>query len=240
MAFLHGKGTKVLFHKYDLSSFLNDSSFSRNLETGETTTYGKNSKTYIVGQGDGTVSLSGMFDASAGAVDEVLSLALVAGADSVASIGTSGFTLGNAVMMINSVQNSYEVSSPVADVVSVSAELQSNGDMDTGKSLKDLASVTATGNQSSVDNAASSLNGGVAHLHVTVNAQLGNTVVLVQHSADNSTWATLVTFATVATTVLTSQRVEVAAGTTVNRYLRASYTLGSTGGVTFQVSFARR
>jgi len=49
-----------------------------------------------------------------------------------------------------------------------------------------------------------------------------------------------VTFATVATTVLTAERVLVAAGTTVNRYLRATSTTSGTGAVVYTVAFARR
>jgi len=72
MAFLHGKGTAVVFNQSDLSSYFNDATITRTVETAETTAFGASSKTYIVGLQDGTVSLSGMFDGSAGAVDEVL------------------------------------------------------------------------------------------------------------------------------------------------------------------------
>jgi hypothetical protein len=106
--------------------------------------------------------------------------------------------------------------------------------------LTGLAAVTATGNGTSRDNGASTSDGGVAQLHVTANTMNNNTVFKVQHSADNSTWADLATFTTVATTVTTSERVTVAAGTTVNRYLRATHTASGTGSITFITAFARR
>ena len=136
---------------------------------------------------------------------------------------------------------SYEVSSPVGDVVSVSYDAQSDGGIDQGVSLAALASVSATTTGSSHDNSASSANGGVAQLHVTANTWSANTTLKVQHSADNSTWADLATFTVVATTVKTSERVIVTSGTTVNRYLRAVATLSAgTGAITYQISFARR
>jgi hypothetical protein len=61
--------------------------------------------------------------------------------------------------------------------------------------------------------------------------------VKVQHSANNSTWADLVTFATV--TAVGAEHAVVAPATTVNRYLRATWS-GTFTSATFAVAFARR
>lgn len=240
MAFIHGKGTAVLFNGYNLSGFFNDASANRSVETAETTVFGKNSKTYIVGLMDGTISLSGLFDGAANAVDAVLQATLGVEDSGVVTVLYDGATAGNRVQMAITESTSYDISAPVGDVVSASAELQADGGIDNGIALSDLKAITTTGNETSRDNSASTANGGVAHLHVTANAHNNNAVFKVQHSADNSTWVDLVTFTTVATTVTTAERVVVAAGTTVNRYLRATSTLSGTGSVTFQISFARR
>jgi len=155
-------------------------------------------------------------------------------------LAQSGLTGGLTAYLLQAKTTSYEVSSPVDDVVSVSFDVQADGGADNGLLLVDLAAVTATGNGTSRDNAASTANGGLAQLHVTANTMDNNTVFKVQHSADNSTFADLVTFATVATTIKTSERVAVASGTTVNRYLRANYTVSGSGSVTFTIAFARR
>lgn len=241
MAFIHGKSAQVLHGAYDLTSFLNEATASQEVETAETTVFGNSAKTYIVGLKDGTVSASGMFDGAANAVDEVL--AATVGSDTLApvTVGYEGLALGKRVSLLMAKTTSYEVSSPVGDVVSVSYDAQSDGGIDQGESLATLASVSSTTTGSSDDNSASSANGGVAQLHVTANTRSANTTLKVQHSADNSTWADLATFAVVATTVKTSERVIVASGTTVNRYLRAVATLSSgTGAITYQISFARR
>jgi hypothetical protein len=241
MAFIHGKSSQVLHGAYNLGAFLNDASASADVEVSETTSFGSSAKTYLVGLRDGTVSASGMFDGAAGAVDEVLSASI--GSDTLApvTIGYNGTTLGNRVTILKAKTTSYEVSTPVGDVVAVSYSAQADGGLDQGVSLAALASVSATTTGSSHDNSASSANGGVAQLHVTVNTRDADATIKIQHSADDSTFADLATFTVVATTVVTSERVIVASGTTVNRYLRAVNTLSAgTGSITYQVSFARR
>uniref|UniRef100_UPI003BB56F59 hypothetical protein n=1 Tax=Thermoanaerobacterium sp. DL9XJH110 TaxID=3386643 RepID=UPI003BB56F59 len=80
------------------------------------------------------------------------------------------------------------------------------------------AAASADGNGTTVDNAASSSNGAVAHLHVTGFTGLSNAVIKVTHSTDNfsSSDVDLITFSTVSG--LTSQRSTVTG--TVNRYVR--------------------
>ena len=243
MAFIHGKGASVLHGAYDLSAFLNDGSISNSVETAETTTFGVagSAKTYITGLKDGTLSASGMFDGDANAVDEVITASVGSDTNAPVSFFPEGSTIGNKVKLLLAKTTSYSVSAPVGDVVSVSYDAQADGGIDHGVSLASLASISSTTNSTSVDNSASTANGGLAQLHVTVNSRSANATIKVQHSSDNSTWADLATFTVVATTVTTSERVAVAAGTTVNRYLRAQNTLSAgTGSITYQVSFARR
>lgn len=241
MAFLHGKSTSVLHGAYDLSTYLNEASVSHDIEAAETTTFQSSgsAKTYVVGLRDASVSASGLFDGAANAVDQVLAASI--GSDTLApiTIAPQGVTVGNGVVIALAKTTSYEVSSPVGDVVSVSYDAQTDGGADRGVSLAALASVSATGNGTSVDNTTSSANGGIAQLHVTVNTRSAATTIKVQHSSDNTTWADLATFTSVGSTTVTSERVS--ASGTVNRYLRATHTLSAgTGALTYQASFARR
>ena len=74
-----------------------------------------------------------------------------------------------------------------------------------------------------------------------VNTRNGTVTMKIQHSTDNSTFVDLVTFTVVGSTTTTQERIVVAAGTTVNRYLRAQSTVaGTTGSITPIVAFARR
>jgi len=241
MAFVHGKNTVVLINATDMSGYLKEASVANSVETADVTAFGTSgAKAYIVGLRDGTVSLSGMFDGATGASDPVFQQALGA-SEGVVSVFPEGTTIGKRGLTAGIHETSYNLSSPVGDVVSATVELQATGGVDDAVSLHALGAETATGNATSNDNTASTANGGVGSLHVTANTRNGSTTFKIQHSADNSTWADLVTFSTVATTITTQERVAVASGTTVNRYLRATHTLaGSTGSITYQASFGRR
>lgn len=243
MAFVHGKGTVVLFKDSNLSTFFNDSSASRSVETGETTTYGAagGSKTYIVGHNDGTISLSGLFDGEAGAVDAILSSTLGADGTHPTLVASDGIAIGKRCVISDIEQTSHEISSPLADVVSLSAELQSTAGIDSAVILHALGAESSSTDSASVDNGASTTGGGVAHLHATANTRNGAVEIKVQHSADNVTFADLVTFASLSSSTTGAERVVVASGTTVNRYVRAKSTFaGSTGSTTYTVAFARR
>lgn len=241
MAFVHGKGTVVLFNATNMSSYLKEASTSNSVETADVTAFSTTgAKSYIVGLKDGTVSLSGMFDGGVGASDVIFQGALGA-STGVVSVFSDGDAIGKRGLTASIHETSYNLSSPVGDVVSATAELQATGGIDASVSLHALGAETATGNATSHDGTASSANGGVGTVHVTANTRDGSTTIKIQHSADNSTWADLVTFSAVSTTVTTQERVVVASGTTVNRYLRATHTLaGSTGSITYQASFGRR
>jgi hypothetical protein len=244
MSFRHGKSTKILVNEYDLSAYFRDASFASSVETAETTTYGAagGAKTYVTGLNDATISMSGLFDGDAAAIDEVLTGILGSSTDANFTIAADGgMTLGARCVSGQAIETKYEVKAPVADVVTTSADFQADASVGRAVILAPLSSVSATGNGSSVDNGTATTNGGIAVLHVTANTRNGTIIVKVQHSSDNSTFTDLATFATVATTTKTSERVSVALGTTVNRYLRVSYTVaGSSGSATIAATFGRR
>lgn len=243
MAFIHGKSTVVVFKDKDLSAFFNDSSTSQSVETAETTTYGAagGSKTYILGLNDGTISLSGLFDGDVGAVDETLNTYLTVDGSNPTIVASEGLAIGKRVKMADVDQTSHEISNPVADVVSLSAEMQTTSGLLSGVSLHALASESSSTDSASVDHGASTSKGGVAQLHVTANTRDGAVTIKVQHSADNVTFTDLVTFTNTVASTTTSESVAVASGTTINRYLRAKSTFaGSTGSTTYTVAFARR
>ena len=240
--FVHGKGVAVFIDQYNFSSYFGDLTASNNVETAETTTFGDSAKTYIVGLEDGTVSLSGWFESTASTgTDQYFASILGSATKQKVIIAPAGHSNGARAIMLQADDTSYEVNSAISDVVKASAEFQANDGLDHGVILSSGSAVSATGNGTSVDNTAASSNGGVAYLSVPVNTRNGNITVKVQQSADNSTFTDLVTFTVVSSASKTSERVEVAAGTSVARYLRVNYTVaGSTGTATPTVAFSRR
>jgi hypothetical protein len=109
--------------------------------------------------------------------------------------------------------------------------------------LQNLALKTATGDTEGADSqdaGALSNNGGAGYLQVTAISGTGATLdAKVRHSADDVTYADLVTFTQVVLAdVRKAQRVAVSG--TVNRHLAASWAIaGSSPNVTFMVGFKR-
>lgn len=150
-----------------------------------------------------------------------------------------GTAVGRSGSSAQARQTSYEVTSPVGDVVSASMEVQADGGIDRGVVLAGLSAVTSAGQGASVDNTSGTTGGGVAYLHVSGNTRDGSSTFKVQHSADNSTFVDLLTFTAVSGSTTGGERIAV--NGTVNRYVRAAHTPGgSSGSVTYTITFARR
>jgi len=127
--FTHGKATVF---KVDnaagslttISDVLTDVSFPQTVETAETTSFGSNAKTYIVGLSDATISVSGNFDTT---VDTHLSAVLGQAASLAFEYGPEGSANGDAKYTGECLMTSYEKSGAVGDVVTFSAEFQVTG-----------------------------------------------------------------------------------------------------------------
>lgn len=65
MAFKHGKTAALSVAAALISDFTDTTSLSRDRDTAETTTFGKNDKTFIAGLMSGQVSFSGSYDPTA-------------------------------------------------------------------------------------------------------------------------------------------------------------------------------
>jgi hypothetical protein len=221
MAFKHGKETKIFVNSSNFSEYFNNADANRSADIAESTTFGNDNKTYIVGDKDGTVSLSGLFDATADATLQPL----LGGNDFDFAMGIDGLDTGDSATFTKGNITNYAVSSPVGDIVATSIDVQSDEGMWNGQVLT-ASAFTATGVQGSAqDNSSSTSNGLGAFLIVTsVSGTSPTGVVKIQHSADNVTYADLITFTTA--TGATSEVKFVDSGTTINRYLRVHNTIG--------------
>lgn len=239
MAFRHGKNTAVWFNGANLTTYFNEASISTDVEVAETTAFGNDAKTYIAGLKDGTFSMSGMFDGAQGAVDQTLSSVIAAADSDAITVAPDGAVAGRRSVSGAARETSYEISSPVGDVVSVSMESQATGGVDYGYLLAANASVSASAAGSSVNNGAATTNGGVGYLHVTANTRDGSSTFTVQHSSDNVSFVDLITFTGVSASATDGERVAVTG--TVNQYVRAQHVPGgSSGSVTYTMAFARK
>ena len=129
MAFLHGKSSVFKLDNAsgsltDISAFVNNVDFPETADVAETSVLGASNKTYIVGLKDATISLSGLFDATADAI-----FGAVVGQTATLSFEYSpeGTASGKIKYTGECILTNYAMSSPVGDVVAYSADLQVSG-----------------------------------------------------------------------------------------------------------------
>jgi len=129
MAFTHGKDSVFKLDNAsgsltDISSFVNNVDFPESADVSETTTLGADNKTYIAGLKDTTISLAGLWDATADAI-----FGAVVGQSATLSYEYSpeGTASGKIKYTGEAILTSYAISSPVGDAVGYSADLQVSG-----------------------------------------------------------------------------------------------------------------
>lgn len=239
---VHGKKTKILFGADDISRWFNEVDISGEVELVDTTTFDQTDKSYLIGYRDGKASLKGIFKAkdtglAPNEIDDILQPILGVESEQIVTIGQMGMAaVGDVVSMLKTKLPKYSVQSPVNNLVSIMAELQSVKGIRTGRLLAPLTARTTTGTGASVDNGAASSNGAHFHLHCLAASASDTLDVVVEDSADGSSWATLATFTQVAAVGV--QRSEVAG--TVRRYTRVTWSIAGTAtSFTFAVAQAR-
>lgn len=195
---------------------------------------------YVNGQKSGSASIEMMLDTTYATTSQFTTLNTWTGTPQPITVGFFNVTpLGAATWMLLGNQSDVSFGSSVGDLVMTNVSIQPDGPVDWGQVVAVEAAVTVDGNGTAVDGSAASTNGGVAHIHSTAFSGLTNNIVTIEHSVDGATsWATLATFATI--TGVGSERVVVAPGTAVRRYLRVVDNVTGAGSHTRFVSFARR
>ncbi len=253
--FVHGKGTAVYLDEFIMTDYFNSADVALTNDTAEVTAYSATSKSYLLGLADGTLSMSGMWTADTDGSDEELHAILGSASAANITVAVAGGTIGNRATIARCDEVNYSISNPVADVSTVTADFQGTSTsgalgamtygVTAGVQLSTGASIdyNALGNLAGVDAplAAASSAGGAGLLHVPTNSISGGTTTIkIQHdsASDFSSAADLISFTAVGASTKTSEMV-VCSGT-VNRYVRATAsTAGSSGSITFMVTFAR-
>lgn len=133
MTFSHGKNTYFAIDDSggtlrDISSYCNSVDFPETVETAETTGFGANSKTYVVGLKDTTISIEGNWDPT---LDGYLAGILGAAAGSF-EYAPQGNSSSNILFSGECICTNYSVNSGVGDSVKFSATFQVTGDVTRG------------------------------------------------------------------------------------------------------------
>ena len=128
MAFKHGSDSTFTIDDSSTAARVitgvDSVSISQNGEPAEVTSLGDNSQAFIAGLKDATVSISGSWDVTATTGNDVVLGGIVGGAAGTLVYSPDG---GTTTYTMEAFCTSYEVSSPVADKVSFSADFQQTG-----------------------------------------------------------------------------------------------------------------
>lgn len=230
--FAHGKATEVYMQGLDLSSHLRTVTASADVDVAEASTFADDDKVFVVGQTDATMSAEGLMDTT---MNGSVTAVIAAGTEQAYSYYPTGSVVGSPGFGVWAAITSYEVTSDLGDVVGISLEVQSDVGLERMLSHFALAQVTTSGTATVVDNAGSSTAGAYGYLHAT--AVSGTVTVKVQDSADNVTYADILTLGTLtAATGPVGLRSTVSG--TIRRYTRLVYT-ATAGTATFVAGFGR-
>jgi len=238
MSLTHGKSTKVFWGGFNITTFLNSVGLSGKADTAETSTFGLDSKAYIAGLIDATLSVGGLYEptATAGSDVTLLNAALGSAINIPISVYPQGDTLGLDGWGLSGFDTSLGITANLGAAVMIAGEAQSSVGAELLKSHHAHGAETAATNAASIDNAASSATGGVGYQHCT--AFVGTNITLaIQDSADNSTFVDRLVF-TAITAANSKERKTLTALASVARYTRCAWT-GTFTSATFVVGFGR-
>lgn len=235
MAASHGSRARTYVSGRNLSGYLSSATQAGESDSVDVTVFASDFKTYIQGLTDGTFSGEGVWDA-AGTVgsDDVIQSNFQSDS-TVFTHYPAGDAVGSYGIGADGIWSKYEIDTPVDGANRIKLEAKSNRGFERVESLQPLtAGLTGAGTAASVDDAAQTLSGGAAYVHVTALSG-GTAEVKVEHSANNSSWSDLATFSAITSDGYAA--VSPVSGT-VKRYLRASWSV--TGGTaTIHAAFAR-
>jgi hypothetical protein len=127
MSFSHGRKTYISLNGVDLSAYVTTSALEKTVDKSDVTTYGNDNHVYATGLKDGTCTMSGIFDNTAGGPRATIQTIIAAGATVTLIRRPDGTGTGKAQDSVSVVVEKYNETSPVADYVTWSCDMQMSG-----------------------------------------------------------------------------------------------------------------
>lgn len=234
MAKTNGLGVRIYANGHDLNTDVNALSGIGQTQTLlECTGLAKSAIQRLVGLRDAIISVNGYFDNATGMSHDAFE-SISADSEVIVTMGTSR---GDDACGMVADQGSYNIGRAEGSAITTTVEFStSNGKgLNWGVVLTDGPEQTdsAAANSAAVDNASSTSDGAIGIVSIESVAS-GTADIKVQHSADDITYADLLTFT--GATGRTSE--SISATGTVNRYVRVAST-GTFTDLVFVMQFAR-
>lgn len=128
MTEVHSRVTFVSLGGKDMSSYLNDSDWSRSADSHKLTAYGQNNNVYRGGLGDGSTDLSGKYDNSSTVGPRAVIEPMV-GTNQTLIYRPEGTGTGKPERSVDVLVGEYKETGPVADYRMWTCKLQHSGDV---------------------------------------------------------------------------------------------------------------
>lgn len=228
----HNSLTRVLVNGIPLSRYVDSCDITLTCDATDHTVFESTAKEYQPGLQDATVSASGFYDGAPGAVDELLAATFGSGSD-LWTWFPEGDAFGSTGRGMMAERSAYNVNGTVDGGSRISIAGQGSGLSHRITCLHGRSMRTTSGSGSTLDEGAASAAGAVGYLQAL--AVTGSVAVKIEHSTNGTVWTDLLSFAAV--TGRGGQRVAVSG--TVNRYVRATWTLDGGESIEMQVAFKR-
>lgn len=229
---IHGKNGRMYASGYDLSCYLNSIGLDKSIDTSETSVFCSDSKRYISGLKDATISAEGVYDADKDTIDNTLNeleqnVNLYSYFPAKDTAGNEGYSF-----LAHKTATNFAVS--ITDAVNFSLAGQTTEGVDRVTSIIPSTEFTTNGSSASIDLGAGTTNGAILYLH-TLGVSLDATVKIEQ-SVDNVNWTTLHSYGTIS--AIGANRVFKAG--VVDRYIRVTIEdLGVAESITLQASIKK-
>lgn len=189
------KNITLLVGGHDIADAVTGFTFTADGEELDATTVASSgaSRQYVQGFKTGNLYVTGLFDSdtvNADEIHDILSAAYTSGTAQNVLASTGTVAVGDPALMIEGSQMTYEIPMEVAGLILSNANFRANSGIKFGRWLMHELVTEETETNASVNNSASSANGGhfQAHWH---NDDATGIRVIVQHSTNDSVWVDL-------------------------------------------------
>lgn len=131
MAFRHGRFAEITVSGTNLSEFCDSADISIDVDTAETSTFGKSWKTHVVGQAGSNVELAGNYDPTESTGPAAVLTALIGEDPFAVVLYPGGNSSGQISHTLSGSLTAYSESSTVGDKVTFSATILADGEVTT-------------------------------------------------------------------------------------------------------------
>jgi hypothetical protein len=178
---VHGKQGRIRINGFDLSEYSKSINLDLSNEVVDTTTLSKNSKVYIQGINDATLTTEGIHDEDKTVLDDLFEGII----DEEAAVSYYPFndTAGNTGFAFKAIRSAYALTNSITDSVNFSFGAQTTEGANDVVSIIALTEYTGANDSAGLDMATGSASGAIVYIHVTDVSDEAD--IIIEDSDDN-------------------------------------------------------